>query len=216
MVDLAAMHLTRRGLKTTRTFCCQVLGLIILVGCDEKPSPQTQVETQVEKLPDIQPNLPEVPTLPPPPYPLQYPNQSYSVYGLRKKQRVTMDKDLTVSGYIAEIYQPPECDKKKKEPCPQVAAPHMWIADSASEKDPSKRLTVVGYAENQSQLDKAKKKGAQALAKEAAETGMPPIPIDFEVGKHVVVKGKFTRLSSTGFNQSDGLLEYQGHETLPQ
>ena len=46
------------------------------------------------------------------------------------------------------------------------------------------------------------------------ESGMLPVPTDFLIGAKVKVSGRFARISGTGFNISNGLLEYRGHETL--
>lgn len=187
-----------------------VLLLLTLMGCD-KATPASDLK--VEKLPEVRPNLPAVPTLPPPPHPIQYPDKSYSVYGVRKKNKVTIDQDLSVTGFIVEVYRAPKCEKDKA--CPRPVAPHVWIADSPQEENPAKRLSIVGYADNQDKVDEAVAKAKRGAYKPPPdETGLPPIPTDFNEGAKIRVKGRFTRLSGTGFNQSDGLLEYQGHETL--
>ena len=43
-----------------------------------------------------------MPTIPPPPHPVQYPDSSYSVFGLRRRAATTMDTDVQVTGYIVE------------------------------------------------------------------------------------------------------------------
>jgi hypothetical protein len=196
-----------------KTVCGIVVALIsfsAVFGCDK--SAETG-NLKVEKLPEVRPNLPAVPTLPPAPYPLQYTDKSYSVYGLRKKSRDTMDKDVSVTGFIVEVYRAPKCEKDK--PCPRAIAPHVWISDVSKETDAAKRLSIVGYADNQDKVDEAVAKAKHGAYKPPPdETGLPPIPTDFDVGAKIRVRGHFTRLSGTGFNQSDGLLEYQGHETL--
>jgi hypothetical protein len=189
--------------------------LLILVGllaCGQEAAS----DLTVEALPEVQPNLPEVPTLPPPPQPVQLADNSYTVYGVRQRIKQTMDTDVEVTGYIADVYVPPECPEG--EHCPPAAAPHMWLADTPDETDEMKRLTVVGYAENQASIDEAIAE-AQAgrreeLTQEQRDMGMIPIPVDFAKGAKVKVKGRFTRLSGTGFNISHGLLEYRDHELL--
>ena len=168
---------------------------------------------QVERLPDVRPNLPPVPTLPPPPHPVQYPDQSYSVYGLRKRIRNTMDTEVQVTGYIVEIYQPPECPAGNT--CPPPRIPHLWIADTADEQDATKRITLVGYAENQQQIDEAVAAARRGRPQAPPEdSGLLPIPTDFGVGAKVKVRGQFTRVSATGFAESEGVLEYRGHEMV--
>ena len=183
--------------------------LATLVGCDAAMSS----DLEVERLPEVKANLPPVPTLPPPPHPVQYDDSSYSLFGLRKRLEKTIDSNAEVTGYIVEIYEPPECPKG--ETCPLPVAPHAWLADTPDGKDPLKRIAIVGYAENQKQVAEAvaaHKRGSYKPPPE--ETGLPPIPVDFEVGNKVKVKGRFTRVSASGFNISNGLLEYQGHTTL--
>ena len=106
-----------------------LLALPAIVGCETK----AEAKVQVEKLPDIKPSLPGVPTLPPDPHPIQYGDQSFSVFGMRRAMRKTINTDLELTAYIANVYVPPECPPKEK--CPLPPAPHMWLADIAGETD---------------------------------------------------------------------------------
>lgn len=184
-------------------------GLPLLAGCEQAVS----ANVNVEKLPAVEPSLPAVPTLPPPPHPIQYGDQSYSVYGLRRAIRRTINTDVAVTGYIVDVYQPPECEKGQK--CPLPPAPHMFLADTPSETDKRKMLLVAGYAENQAQLDeafKAAKKGKPIKPPE--ESGLLPVPTDFFTGAKIKLNGKFSYMSGSGFQSSEGVLDYGGHETL--
>jgi len=201
--------------RLTRILCVlAVLGTMALQGCDK----QAEAKVNVEKLPDIKPSLPAVPTLPPPPFPTQFADQSYSVYGLRRMLRKTIDTDVVVTGYIAKVYVPPECPPKQK--CPLPPAPHVWLADTAGEQDESKLLILAGYAENQTSIDEAiaaAKKGKKPTAeelKEQEDTGILPIPIDFFTGAKLKVTGRFAYIGGSGFQSSEGVLDYRGHETL--
>ena len=194
-----------------------LLGCGFAQGCDKTAA----AKVQVEKLPPVTPSLPGVPTLPPPPYPTQLADQSYTVYGLRKQLRKTIDTDVSVTGYIAKVFIPPECPPKEaKEKCPLPPAPHMWLSDAQGETDESKLLIVAGYAENQASIDEALenlKKGKVPSADEQKaieETGILPIPTDFFAGAKVKVKGRFAYISGSGFQSSEGVLGYAGHETL--
>lgn len=167
----------------------------------------------VEKLPEIRPNLPAVPQIPPPPYPIQYPDQSYSVYGVRNKAKRTIDQDVEVTGYIVKIYQPPECPAGRSCPLPQ--APNLWIGDIANETDDAKLIMLTGYAENHLAIEEAvaaAKRGRPIVPD--PESGLLAVPSDFFVGAKVKVKGRFAYVSGSGFNNSDGLLDYRGHQTL--
>ncbi len=181
----------------------------MLGGCGEGPAP----DLVIEPLPEVSPTLPSVPTLPPPPYPIQYPDTTYSVYGVRRREATTMDHDVTVTGYIVEIYLPPECPEGRT--CPVPAAPHLWIADARDIPADGQRLMLVGYATSQVAIDEAvedHRRGREQPPE--SESGIIPIPVDFYVGNKVKVTGRFARVSGAGFNSSEGLMEYRSHETL--
>lgn len=191
----------------------RLLGLIfaavlLSAGCEQVTS-ASEPEAEAEQLPEIVPDLPEVPTLPPPPFPTTYADDSYSIYGLRSRVSKVLDSELSVTGYIVDIYEPPACKERKKEDCPKVAMPHMFIADTADQSDRAEQLIVVGYADNQEQLARARRG-----RKTSTIAGGVVVPRDLAVGKKIRVKGFFTLMSSGGFNTSNGLVEYASHETL--
>jgi hypothetical protein len=189
----------------TRLIGMILAAALLSVGCDQFSSS----EVQVEQLPEIVPNLPEVPTLPPPPFPTTYADESYSVYGLRRGLHKTLGTDLGVTGYIMEIYEPPACKERKKENCPRVDAPHMFIADAPDKTDRADQLIIVGYADNQEQLARARRG-----RKTTTIDGSVVVPTNLKVGNKIVAKGQFRLISSGGFNTSNGLLEYASHETI--
>jgi hypothetical protein len=180
-----------------------------LAGCEQTAA----AKVNVEKLPEVKASLPPVPTLPPPPFPTQYSDQSYSVYGLRRVLRKTINTEVTVTGYISKVFTPPECPPKEK--CPLPPAPHIWLGDSKTETDATKLVLVGGYAENQKAIDEAIKdasKGKKDVPPE--DTGMIAIPTDFFQGAKIKLKGRFTFMSGAGFQSSEGVIDYAGHETL--
>ena len=188
------------------TLCGLLVPTTMLGACQEES------QLTVEVLPEVQPNLPAVPTLPPPPHPTTYEDGSYSIYGLRSRLRNTIDTEVDVTGFIVDIYTPPECTRQ---PCPRPAAPHMWIADTANETERSKQLMIVGYAENQESIDEAVELASRGRYEPPdPESGILPIPTDFAAGNKVKIHGRFARIGSSGFNNSEGLLEYLSHETL--
>ena len=187
-----------------------ILGVVLLsAGCEQMSSASEPEKAEAEQLPEIVPDVPEVPTLPPPPFPTTYEDDSYSVFGLRQRPSKVLDSDLSVTGYIIEIYEPPICKMKNKEECPKAAAPHMFIADTADQTDRAEQLLVVGYADNQEQLARARRG-----RKTTTIAGGVVVPRDLAVGNKIRVKGYFTLISSGGFNTSNGLVEYATHETL--
>lgn len=190
--------------------CLLAISLIpVLASCGEGRN----ADLTIDELPSVTPSLPNVPTLPPPPYPVTYPDQSYSVYGLRRRESTTMDTDVNVTGYIVRVYVPEECPEGHT--CPAPAAPHMWIADSREETDETHFLIVVGYAENQAAIDEARDNEAHNHPQASEEeSGITPIPTDFYPRAKVHLVGHFARIASSGFNVSEGLLEYRSHTTI--
>ena len=196
--------------RAIRATCVTLLGGLFLFACGEEAA---STSLQVERLPDVTPNLPEVPTLPPPPHPVTYPDSSYSVYGVRKRIRNTIDTELSVTGYIVDIYVPPECPED--EVCPRASAPHLYIADTRNEADRAKQLMLVGYAESQTQIDEAVEEFERGRYEPPPpESGILPIPVDFHVGNKVKITGRFSRVSGSGFNNSEGLVDYRAHDTI--
>jgi hypothetical protein len=182
-----------------------------LGGCEQK----AEARIQVEKLPEVHASVPPVPTIPPAPYPVQYSDQSYSVYGLRRALRRTITTEVNVTAYIAKVFVPPECPPKEK--CPLPPAPHVWLADTKTEADPLKQVIVAGYAENQKAIDDAMKEAKKSKGKAAAppeDTGLLPIPTDLFPGAKIKLKGRFAFMSGAGFQSSEGVLDYLGHEIL--
>jgi hypothetical protein len=190
---------------------CAIASLPMFTACEQTAA----AKVQVEKLPEVKASLPPVPTIPPAPKPVQYPDQSYSVYGLHRAIRRTINTEVNVTGYIAKVFVPPECPPKEK--CPLPSAPHMWLADEKTETDPQKLTLVAGYAESQKALDDALKEAGKKTGKKEAppeDTGIVPVPVDFFPGAKVKLKGRFGFMSGSGFSSSEGVLDYTGHETL--
>jgi len=181
--------------------------VVALGGCNNVS--ESEETTHAEALPEIVPDLPEVPTLPPPPHPITYEDESYSVYGLRNRMRHMLDNDVTLTGYIVDIFDPPPCKAKKKDDCPATAAPHLWIADTADENARENEMIVVGYADNHDQLARAR-----SGRKVTTIDGTRVVPGDLAVGQKIRTRGRYTLISAGGFNSSNGLLEYTSHEKL--
>jgi hypothetical protein len=192
--------------KTSRFALFTLVLAVQLTACDSV----TGSSLNVEKMPEITPDLPPVPQLPPPPYPITYEDGSHSVYGARQKARNANGEEIEVTGYIVKVYQPPACDEG--EACPRPAAPHNFIGDSmdAPERD---RMLVVGYAKNQTEIDDAVR-GGEKGAQRVRSQGIVPVPRDFDNGNRAKIKGNLGVMSNQGFSSSNGLLEYIDHETL--
>lgn len=189
-------------LKSIRAL--SVLALLTAIGgCDHAPS------LRVERLPDVQPDLPEVPQIPPPP--AAFPDGSVPIARLRRSLAENLDHETTVQGYIVEIYQPPECPRRQQ--CPLPTAPHLYLADSPNEGDESKRLLIVGYAATQEEYETLVRLGAR---RPPGPDGQALPPVDFAVGNRVKFTGQFvtTSMASPGFSSTAGLVDYARHETV--
>ncbi len=193
---------------STRIFCViSLLGLI--AGCGQSAAG----DLTIERLPDVNPSLPEVPELPPPPYEVEHTDGSFSIYGVRRRGATTMGTDVSVTGYIVEIYEAPVCPEGRT--CDPAAAPHLWLADARDPGEDEDRLMLAGYAENANQIAEARELAETGhYVPPDPESGILPIPTDFNVGARVKVQGRFTRVSGSGFNVSTGMLDYRGHEIV--
>jgi hypothetical protein len=77
-----------------------------LLGCNQE---ETKRRVVVEQVNAYKPALPQVPSIPKPTAPETYSDGTYSVYGLRKNIVKTIETQVTLTAYIAEVYQKPVC-----------------------------------------------------------------------------------------------------------
>jgi len=182
-----------------------------LGGCDQQQQQQTQAAEQA--MPEIRPNLPPVPNVPPPRHKISYDDGAFSVYGLRKRLRQNIDNEVRVKAYIVKVYEAPECPEDRT--CPAARMPNLWLGDDLDETNTRKLVQLVGYAQSQQDIIDARErneKGTEMSEEELA--ALPPVVFDWQSGKRYVVKGNFTHASGAGFASSDGLLEYREHSCL--
>jgi hypothetical protein len=177
-------------------------------GC-EKQSKGPKVE--VEKIEMYKANLPPVPKIPVPNVPMTYGDSSYSVFGARKSREKTFDTTITVTGYIAKIYEKPVCPEGT--PC-RVEMPHIWLADDPKETLDKRLLPVVGFAQSFQEMTDARALAADPS--KATELGefLVPIVWDWKLGHKYKITGRFAQQSAIGFMDPDGVMDYQGHECL--
>lgn len=190
--------------------CVAVLGMIALTACGDSGEGAVVV---AQDMPEIRPNLPQVPQVPPPRFKLQYDNGTWSVYGLRKRIRQNINEEVRVKGFVVKIYTPDPCPEDRT--CPPATMPHLWLGDAMDVTSERQLLRLVGYANSQIEMDQAREeaeKGQQRSPEELA--ALPPIVYDWQQGKQYVVKGRFSRFAGTGFGEEIGLLEYIEHECL--
>jgi len=182
--------------------------MLVLDGCKKQ---QKGPKIEVEKIETYKANLPPVPKIPVPNVPMTYGDSSYSVYGARKSREKAFDTTITVTGYIAKIYEKPICAEGV--PC-RVEMPHIWLADDPKETLEKRLMPVVGFAQSFMEVEDAR---AIALNPEKVhEVGefLVPIVWDWRLGHKYRITGRFSQQSAIGFMDPDGVLDYQGHECL--
>lgn len=183
--------------------------LLSLSACDERQAPVI-----AEDLPEIRPNLPPIPKVPPPRHKIQYDDGTWSVYGLRKRLRQNINEEVRVKAYVVKIFTPEPCPEGRT--CPPAPMPHLWLGDDLDETSERKLVRLVGYAQSQEEMDSAREEAEKGRDPDPEEeaAGLPPIIYDWQQGKRYIIKGRFARSSGTGFAYSEGLLEYMEHNCL--
>ena len=187
-----------------------VMATGLVLGCKQDDGSKKLVVEQVDS---YKPNLPSVPSIPKPSVPETYPDGSYSVYGLRKQIVKTIETQVTVTAYIAKVYQKPECEEGKT--C-HVLMPHLFLADESNESLDRRLLRLVGYAKSFKEMEDQQEKDEKGIKDEPLPDGvyLPPVIWDWREGHKYKITGRFTRQSGEGFMATDGLMEYSKHECL--
>lgn len=168
---------------------CAAAGALCLaaVGCDSSQSEEQRIGSKdpvVTQLPQVQVKLPPPPSFKKEHAPEKYPDGAYSVYGVRKGEKETLDKEVKVRGFIIEIYECPPCPKGSN--CPACDKPHFWLGDRANTpKD--KAMMVTDYPKEDPQTKKK---------------------LTFELKGQYYVSGLFAKRSGTGFASSEGLMRF--------
>ena len=175
---------------------------LALSGCDDDDAKAKQIEAEEEAArPNVKVELPAPPNFDEGKVDEQYADGAWSAYGLRRHLDEQVEKgkngeEITVRGYVQEIYVPPECPEG--EMCPPPKQPHFWITDKPEEKGKKRAMMVVNYRFTIPEWDAKRWKGE------------PEVLI--EKGKQYTIKGKFKRFSDTGFADDRGLLEFVAYK----
>lgn len=135
--------------------------------------------------------------------PSRYDDGAYSVAGLREDLDARLaegeaGQEILVRAFLSRIYVPPECPEGSL--CPPPKQPHLWVADAYDERGMRRALMVVGYS--------------VAIPEWDAKTWRKQPAVVMEVGKQYTLKGRFTRLSDTGFAADQGLLQFVAYRPL--
>jgi hypothetical protein len=144
-------------------------------------------------------NLPAVPQLPPPP-PVNHSEGVFTLYGVRHQaardaaniwSKVQKVHGFIVSVYVARNERGQNCTERDR--CLEER-PHIFIADSRTERDPERMLQVTGYATFQREIDEARENHRRNRPVPAAQQAMitaglaRPVPFDFDEGAEVIVQ----------------------------
>jgi hypothetical protein len=167
-------------LNRTLRFVAVTVGLAS-GGCSSAPGGPLLASEEATALPPIKVDLPAPPSFAEENQPHQYPDGTWSVFGLRKQLDKQLGKDVKVKAFLLEVYQCPVCPKGQT--CKLCDQPHFFMADKPDGKK-EKSLMVVEYL-----MPKQK----------------PPA---LTVGKQYTIDGTFARNSPGGFAMSDGLLQF--------
>ncbi len=138
-------------------------------------------------LPALQVRLPPSPSFKKDHAPALYPDNTLSVYGVRKKIKELVNKTVRVKGFVLDIYECPKCPKGAK--CKTCDAPHYYLSDR-KDGPKDKALLVSDYPERDMKTNKK---------------------IKIEKGTRYIVTGLFAKRSGTGFSSADGVLVFREH-----
>jgi hypothetical protein len=158
---------------------------LALLGCSASGG-QSLDETGPENVPPLKLELPPPPLFDRPRVPQVYPDQTLSVYGIRKRMEEHLGKEVRVKAFVVEVYQCPTCKRGRK--CPPCDLPHFWIGDKRDTREEALLVADLPYD------DRGKYKDLR-----------------LEPGQTIIVDGTFTKQSNTGFASSEGLLVYKEH-----
>jgi hypothetical protein len=177
------------------------LGLIAFTGCDDAQE-GAKGAAKEEALPNINVELPPSPDFDENKAPEKWEDGHYSIYGLRDNMddRIKDGEagtEITLKGYVQEVYVPPVC--AEGELCPPGKQPHFWITDKPDQKGKKRALMIVSYKFQIPEWELPDWEGVPWVTP--------------EVGKPIVLKGKFVRFSDTGFADiTGGLVDFVAYE----
>lgn len=186
------------------TVAAALLGACLLVGCDkEEEALEIKGDTKEEDVgPPVKVSLPPAPNFDEGKAPEQWEDGSWSIWGLRRDidkhvAEGEANTEVTVKGWVQEIYEPPACPEGG---CPPPKQPHVWITDQEGVEGKKRAMMVVNYR-------------FQVPEHQAKDwKGVPDVIL--EKGKRYTFKGIFAQFSGTGFSADNGLLEFRWYKPV--
>ncbi|MCA9654229.1 MAG: hypothetical protein KC501_30185 [Myxococcales bacterium] len=180
-----------------------LLGASLLVGCDsnEEELEVKSDQAEEEQGPPVQVSLPPPPNFDEGKAPEQWEDGAWSIWGLRRDidkhvAEGEANTEITVKGWIQEIYVPPECPEG--EACPPPKQPHVWITDYENVEGKKRAMMVVNYR--------------FTIPEWQAKDWKDQPDVILEKGKRYTFKGIFKQFSDTGFASDRGLIEFRAYK----
>lgn len=185
------------------TAVAALLGTSLLVGCD-KDEEELEIkgeQSEEDQGPPVQVTLPPTPNFDEGKAPEQWDDGAWSIWGLRRNLDKSIadgenNTEITVKGWIQEIYIPPECPEG--EACPPPKQPHVWITDHQGIEGKKRAMMVVNYR--------------FTIPEWQANDWKDQPDVILEKGKQYTFKGIFKQFSDTGFASDRGLLEFRAYK----
>lgn len=179
----------------TKRLALTAIAALALTACDTGGDTTGRIggggKLKQTEMPRVEVKLPPAPSFKKDHAPALYPDQTLSVYGVRKDLKAFLNKDVRVKAFVLEVYHCPKCPKGAQ--CKTCDAPHFWISDrKGGPKDQA--LMVTDVPEKDAKTNRKLKK--------------------VEEGVRYIVTGLFSKRSGTGFAAGDGLLVFR--EAAPE
>jgi hypothetical protein len=155
------------------------------------------------QLPNINVDLPPVPSFDPGPIPLTYPDGTLSIVGLKRRQEKYLGQEVKVTAFVTDVYVcPPEIKNCKGTGCKNCEKPHFFVGDTADATD-DKSLICSDYNEP----------GDKIVPGEPGSDN-PPLDTKKLKGEKIIVDAMYSLSSGAGFKSSDGVLGYKSMQDL--
>jgi hypothetical protein len=196
LTNTSALARTRRPrLRALLSLCAcasLLLGAAFFAGCKGGDDKGARIGGGGDKLkqaalPTLQVRLPASPSFKKDHAPALYPDNTLSVYGVRKKIKDLINKTVRVKGFVLDVYECPKCPKGAT--CKTCDAPHYYLSDR-KDGPKEKALLVSDYPEKDMKTNKK---------------------IVITKGERTIVTGLFAKRSGTGFSSADGVLVFREH-----
>jgi hypothetical protein len=145
----------------------------------------------------IRVELPPPPRFPSADIPTRYPDQAWSIRGLREDIDARVREgdegvEVVVRAWVQEVYRAPEC--LPKQACPRAKQAHLWVVDDPRERGKKRAMLIVNHR--------------FTIPSWEAERWRGQPEVELEEGRQYRFKGRFRQFTDTGFAYDRGLLQF--------